>query len=380
MIYDAAVIPCEEYDPQEVRSALIAATDAVGGLGWVKPGMKIAVKCNLVSMMKPSAAATVHPVVATELCRLFTERGARVILGDSPGGPWNAPWVNSIYTGTGIREVESAGAELNADFSQETVSFPDGVRVKSFPFTGWLNKCDWVVDLCKLKTHALTGFTCAVKNFFGAIPGTRKPEFHYMNPQLEDFCNMLVDLNEYIKPRLTIVDAIMCMEGNGPTMGTPRHLGGIIAAGTPYSADLLGAYLIGIEPENAPTIKAAAARGLCPESVDKLNIFGDAEALRKPDFEKLPVREDIKFRERLPFINKFLSTAFGSGPRVNKDLCVGCGKCAEVCPRETVHVVKGKAKITAKNCIRCFCCQEFCPKGAISVHRPVLARLLGKKG
>ena len=51
--------------------------------------------------------------------------------------------------------------------------------MKRFPYTAWLQKADAVIDFAKLKTHGMAGMTCAVKNFFGAIPGTRKPEFHY---------------------------------------------------------------------------------------------------------------------------------------------------------------------------------------------------------
>ena len=49
-----------------------------------------------------------------------------------------------------------------------------------------------------------------------------KPEFHYKYPRAEDFANVLVDLYEYSKPRLCICDAVIGMEGNGPTQGSPR--------------------------------------------------------------------------------------------------------------------------------------------------------------
>lgn len=183
---------------------------------------------------------------------MLTERGAEVVVGDSPGGPFTAAWVGSIYTGTGMRAVEAAGAQLNSDYSTCEVSFPEGNTVKSFPYTAWLEKADAVIDFAKLKTHAMAGMTCAVKNFFGVIPGTRKPEFHYMHPKTADFCDMLCDLAAYVKPRLTLVDAVLCMEGNGPTQGKPRHMGALLAADTPFNADLVCAGLIGLDTKDAP--------------------------------------------------------------------------------------------------------------------------------
>ena len=83
----------------------------------------------------------------------------------------------------------------------------------------------------------MMGMTCAVKSFFGSIPGARKPEFHYSYPRAEDFANVLVDLYEYSKPRLCICDAVIGMEGNGPAMGTPREIGCLLAGRNGHMLD-----------------------------------------------------------------------------------------------------------------------------------------------
>lgn len=378
MNINVSIVPCPDYEPETVRAALESVLEPLGGLDWVTPGMKIAIKANLVARMKPEAGAVTHPMLVTELCRLLVERGAHVTVGDSPGGPFTAAWVGGIYSGTGMKAVETVGAVLNDDYSTSEVSFPQGHTAKSFPFTSWLSKADVVIDFAKLKTHAMAGITCAVKNFFGVIPGTRKPEFHYMFPKTSDFCNMLVDLNEYIKPRLTLVDAVTCMEGNGPTQGTPRHMGAIVAADTTYNADLFCAHLIGIPIKDAPTVAASIERGLCPDSWEKLAIAGDPTPFVMPDFEKLPGSPDITFKNKPAFVNAFIRRNFGSGPKVNAKKCVGCGKCFEVCPAGAITIKNKKAVINTRKCIRCFCCQEFCPKGVISVHRPLLARIVTK--
>ena len=104
-----ALVPCADYDPASVRRALTAAMEAAGGLDWVRPGMRIGVKLNLCAAKKPEAAATTHPVLAAELTRALTERGAEVVLGDSPGGPFVAPLIRRLYDTCGLRLCEEAG-------------------------------------------------------------------------------------------------------------------------------------------------------------------------------------------------------------------------------------------------------------------------------
>ena len=377
MSINVSITACGDYSPEHLDAALAAVLEPLGGLDWVQSGMTIAIKTNLVSRMSPESAAVTHPEAVAALTRMLVSRGAHVIVGDSPGGPYTAAWVHSVYHGAGIAAVERAGGELNEDFEIEEVRFPEGKTAKSFSYTSWLKKADAIIDFAKLKTHGMAGMTCAVKNFFGSIPGTRKPEMHYLYPNTPDFCSMLVDLALYNAPRLTIVDAVDCMEGNGPTQGEPRHMGAILSADTPFNADLVCAHLIGMEAADAPTVAESISRGLCPADWRDLAISGDPDEFALPDFKRLPVGGKIDFRTKIPIVSAFMRRGFGTGPKVDKAKCVGCGKCAEVCPAKAAHVVNGKAQIDAKKCIRCFCCQEFCPKGAVSVHRPLLARLLG---
>ena len=92
-MYEVAIAPCKEYSPAACRAALEAALDPIGGLDFVKPGMKIAIKANLVSFMKPEAAATTHPELLVQLVKLLSERGATAVIGDSPGGLYNSAYV-----------------------------------------------------------------------------------------------------------------------------------------------------------------------------------------------------------------------------------------------------------------------------------------------
>ena len=378
MSANVSIVPCGDYSPERVEAALREAIDAVGGLSWVEPGMTVAVKTNLIQRLAPETAAVTHPECLAALTRILRGLGARVVVGDSSGGPFTAAWIHAVYSGTGMEAVIKSGGELNEDFSTMEAVFPEGRTIKRFPYTAWLSRADAIIDFAKLKTHGMANMTCAVKNFFGSIPGTRKPEMHYLHQSLEDFCSQLVDLALYNAPRLTLVDAVECMEGNGPSHGTPRHMGALIAADTPFSADLLCAHLINLESSDVQTVAESIKRGLCPADWRELEIYGEPERFFIADFEHVPRSRNINFSSQSPWLRAFLRRGFGTGPRVNRSMCVGGGKCAEVCPAKAARVVKNKAKIDEKLCIRCFCCQEFCPRGAITVHRPLLARIVGK--
>ena len=257
------------------------------------------------------------------------------------------------------------------------------MQARSFTETAYLRNADAIIDVCKLKTHGMMGMTNAVKNFFGIIPGTMKPEYHYKYPKIEDFANMIVDLCEYCKPRLCICDAVVGMEGNGPTQGSARPIGCLLAAESPHALDLVACGLIGLRPDEVPTLTAAIRRGLCPESREALRVYGDADALAVADFQTVPSQASVFFRNGgkgpvAKLVDSFLFHLLTPYPKLHAKACVGCRKCANICPAKAITMQRGKPRIDRKACIHCFCCQEFCPKGAMQVGRNALMRILEK--
>ena len=362
---------CSDYDLTRCRQALEQILD----LSWVEQGMTIGIKANLVHAAKPDAAATTHPALLQALTELLHSRGAQVIIGDSPGGIYNEAALSRVYRLCGL---EQTGAQLNHDFSVRQASFPEGHVLHDFTCTAWLDRCDAIINFSKLKAHGMMAMTAAVKNFFGTIPGTMKPEYHYRFPDPMDFAHMLVDLQEFYKPRLHIVDAVMCMEGNGPTAGTPRHMGLVLAGENPYALDQVCARLIGLQPSQVLTQQAAMARNLVPDAP-----FPEALLPYCLQDFLLPPAKSTLFKNILPGkAGQLLGNAIGNilspRPTLKKGQCIGCGKCESLCPAKAIVIRKGEAKIHRSSCIRCFCCQEFCPKGALEAKRPALASIIGK--
>jgi uncharacterized protein (DUF362 family)/Pyruvate/2-oxoacid:ferredoxin oxidoreductase delta subunit len=375
--YDVAVVRCKTYNVEAVKPALEEALNAVNGLDFVMPGMKIIIKPNLVSFKKPDAAATTHPALLEALVEMLLARGADVTIGDSPGGPHSLPLLNRVYAATGMDRLEKLGAKLNRNMNEKTVDFPEGKVLKNFTYTEYLDEADAIIDFCKLKSHGMLGMSAAVKNLFGTIPGLKKPEVHYKFQNDAEFADMLVDLNEYFKPRLAICDAVVGMEGNGPTAGTPRQIGAIIASKSTYYADVVGAELIGMNIDGLPTLQAAYERGFAPASSKNLRVYGDIRALTVDDFKAPPVR-GLSFMRKGNVLHFISKAALEHKPTLKKRFCVGCGKCARICPAKAIEMKNKKPHINREKCIRCFCCQEFCPRAAMVAHRPLAAKVLNK--
>lgn len=379
---EVSIVRCEEYELQGCTDALLQAMAPFGGFDWVKAGMKIVIKANLVEAMKPEKAATTHPVLLTALTKLLVERGARVVIGDSPGSLFNSTVLSHVYSVCGLKQAEEAGAELNQNFEQKSVFFPEAKVAKSFSYTSYLAGADAIISFCKLKSHGMMSMTAATKNLFGVIPGTMKPEYHFRFHDPMDFANMIIDLNEYFKPRLYLADAIMGMEGNGPTAGTPKKIGAVLAAENCHKLDLVCAKLIGVEPMAVPTLKAAYDRGLCPETADEVSVSG--EVFTVADFQLVPQNKSLQFENFLPgklgvVFGRIAKKALQASPKLKeKKACIGCERCARLCPAKAITMVEKKPRLNKKKCIRCFCCQEFCPKGALKVHRPIIARILNR--
>lgn len=380
-----SVVPCRDYSTEEVRKALGNLLEPLGGLSFIKKGMTAVIKTNLVTAMKPDTAAVTHPALLCCLAKMLTEAGAEVIIGDSPGGPFNSAYLNLVYSVSGVREAEKYGAKLNDDFGQKNAVFENAAVLKSFTYTSYLDKADVIIDFCKLKSHGMLALSAAAKNMFGVIPGIMKPEYHYRFPEHRDFANMIIDIDEYFKDKikLCIVDAVVAMEGNGPTQGTPKKIGALIASANPHAADLLCAKIIGAEPEELPLVFAAQKRGLIPESADELEIYGDYRPFVQTDFKVITSVNSIGFTGQgknhfLNFISSLAGRILKSEPRLNKKECVGCNVCGKICPAKAIKITDGKAVIDRSKCIRCFCCQEFCPKGAMKVHRNIFGKIASK--
>lgn len=371
-----ALVKCDDYDSAHVDAALERALVLTGGMADViKPGMRVLVKCNLVMRKSPDAAATTHPEVVRAVCAAVRALGALPIIGDSPGGPLSAALLKSYYSGTGMADAaQRAGAELAIDTAQGLRDCPEGVELKRMDITHMVDSADAVISCSKLKTHGMTLMTGCVKNLFGCVPGMTKVEYHARFNQLSRFSNMLVDIERCVRPVMSVLDAVDGMEGEGPSGGTPRHIGALLVSRDAHALDCVAARLIGLEPKAVCTLARATERGLLdPENI---HIVGDSLAeLTVRDYVYPHAARDIKLYSTTPIIGRFINAVTMPHPAYDKSKCVKCGVCARSCPAKAI-VLAPYPKADLSKCIRCFCCQELCPQHAVEVKKSIMRHFI----
>jgi ferredoxin len=241
-----------------------------------------------------------------------------------------------------------------------------------------------VINLPKLKTHSLMIMTGAVKNCFGAVPGRIKPGYHAKLPDRVHFARMLLDLAACLKPGLTIMDAVVGMEGDGPGNGDPRPVGLLLGAENPLAMDVVVGEIMGLAPEDNPLLVEAETQGRTPTRLDEIELVGiEREQLRIPDFKLPSTHSPLSGLQQTGWWQRLVSPLIKSGltlePRVIEEACVACQDCVRICPEGVIEIEQAEhpyAWIDKEGCIRCYCCHETCPEDAIALHKSLLYRLV----
>lgn len=372
-----ALVACDNYNDEEVYSAVSKGLDLLGGLSrFLKPGEKIVLKPNVLIGASPERCVCTHPAVLRAVGKILLEAGASVTCGDSPA--FGGAKINMRIAGL-KRVADELGIGL-ADFARgRTVAHKQALLNKRFVIANGVLEADGLVSLPKLKTHGLTRMTGAVKNTFGCVPGFSKGQHHARTPDPYAFATMLVDLNTLVRPRLFIMDAVMAMEGNGPRSGHPRKLGVLLFSSDPIALDAVACKIIALDPALVPTSAPGEKAGLGTYHDENIEIVGenvedhicrDFDVVRKPPVPAAGGR-----------FGRFIKNRTAPRPVIDIALCTLCGTCIRHCPvnPKAVDWMDGnESRPPVHNynrCIRCFCCQEMCPEGAISVKEPLLGKI-----
>lgn len=374
------VYKCTDYKDAKIRFYLKQIIDN-SFPGEVFKNKTVFIKPNLLTRRNPDQAVTTHPVLVKEVSLYFKEKGAKVIIGDSPGGPNSMSWLKSVYKATGmIWAAKESGAELNYDLTPCKQSINIKNSNKELQVLKAVVDSDYLINMPKCKTHGLTVFTGGPKNLYGCIPGLIKAKYHLELAELENFCGLIITLNELLKPNLTIMDAIIGMEGEGPSSGIPKYLGYIIGSKNPYLVDITAAKMIGLDPLEIPVLKIAHERGIFSLTDD--SVVHVSHTIKEVVHFKIPLATKYadfsdRFAKRVPSnllgrIYKWLKPVLV----FSEEKCTSCKICIESCPASALKMYNKKPKVNIKKCIYCYCCQELCPKSAVSVKKPLLARLL----
>ncbi|HEX5443459.1 MAG TPA: DUF362 domain-containing protein, partial [Pirellulales bacterium] len=223
-------------------------------------GRKVLLKPNLVEPDRAAPHMTTHPAMVVAAAEVFRRWGAEVAVGEAPGH----------VRDTEMALIESGLAEalFNADLEfhdlnyQQVAWAPNGggqAPLAGFYFPQAIIEADLIVSMAKLKTHHWVGMTASLKNMYGALPGIKygwpKNVLHHAGiPQT------VYDINASLGKTIAIVDGILCMEGDGPIMGSPKPLGLVAIGANPTAVDATLARVMGLDPARISYLQLAAGR------------------------------------------------------------------------------------------------------------------------
>lgn len=356
------------YQREALVSSLAEMVDAAGG--WPEaavPGARVLLKVNMLSAKSPDRAITTHPEVVAAAGLLLMSRGCRVFVGDSPGGAVKGVeryWKNCGYlnlsreTGIGLVNFESAGSRKVSVRGREY-----------FVSRAVLDRFDVRINMCKFKTHSYCRITNALKNSFGIVPGLGKAMLHMKSPRPRDLAENIVDLYEAARFDFHISDAILSMDGRGPsTDGRPRHDGVLALSRDGVCLDAVMCSMAGLPPLQLDTTRIALKRGLGTDP-ERIRVRGDHT------FRDFDIPGESWLNRIPPLLGSVARALVRVAPRSN-DRCTGCGFCAKSCPVDAIDMRRGRAVMAKGKCILCLCCHELCPENAVEIR----SLLLGRRG
>lgn len=378
-----SIARCASYSQEEVAEALRAALEPLGGMrAFVSPGQRVFLKPNLLMKAVPERAVTTHPSLVRAVIREVKACGAaEVLVGDSPGGRNTPGSIAKVWKAAGLADVcrEEDARLVLLDNDVVRVPNPDSSLYASFNLGREVVDADVLIDLPKLKTHGFQQFTGAVKNLFGCVPGLEKAQFHLKVPDRYDFGRMLVDLMLACKPALAIMDGVVGMEGEGPGGGDPVELGLLLASADLVAMDVVASAIVGFDPMDVYTNRAAQDRGLGPRTADEVEVVGLQWRDARPASFKKPARDVIS--RALPVgMARRVRKLTTSRPVLERPAkCTGCATCRANCPVGAIEMREGRPSFNYETCIRCYCCQELCPPQCIGLKQPLLLRVLSRE-
>jgi uncharacterized protein (DUF362 family) len=293
---------CGDYSQPKVAEAIATQFRLLGGLEkFASRGDSVLLKPNFIAPKPRRNATQTDPAIILETAKLLKDLGARPFVGDSPA--WG-----DVFVCAKALKLEEPLKRLSVPIKQ--LDKPKwcrlGVKGAKVGISSVALDADVIINLPKFKTHQQLVATFAMKNMFGCVSGKRKALWHFRKGgNVEDFCELLIDIYALLNPVVTIIDAVIAMDGPGPINGRARPLGWLIGGTDPFACEVICCKLVNIKLQELPMIRAARRMHFnCPD-VDGITVLGD----------DLP--QDVCTDFQLP---ELIALRF-SLPRVCKSIC-----------------------------------------------------------
>jgi uncharacterized protein (DUF362 family)/Pyruvate/2-oxoacid:ferredoxin oxidoreductase delta subunit len=368
-----SIIKCNSYN--NVEPAIKEAIKKLGGTDkFFKSGQRVLIKPNILSAKLPEKAVTTHPEVIRAIIRIVKSAGAIPAVGESPGGVVGG--ADRFWDKSGIKKVcQEEKCEMLFFETTGTICIPSknpkNKIVKSLEIAKPCIDYDCVISVPKFKTHNLVFLTGAVKNLYGCIPGLRKSMYHKLAPHPEELSEILVDILAIVKPKLSIMDAVVGMEGEGPASGKLRDIGLIMASDDAVAMDTVMSELAGFDPKKIYYLNSADELGLGCSKIEKINIVG--ENLNEVKLKNFKVPSNFYLYLIPKQFAKFLGNFISAIPVMSKKKCTKCMTCIKACPVKAIEL-KVIPIVDKTKCILCLCCNELCPEDAVKIKYSLFIR------
>jgi uncharacterized protein (DUF362 family) len=271
-----------------------AIRDMMERMGWrdiINPDSCIFIKLNLSSIEDHSLkASNTDQQIIECLCELLKSRTSRITLVESDGMRYTA---EQAFEKNGTYQLaEKLGVRV-LNLSTEKQLYARNPLLEEFGLPEiFFVKTSVLITLPVLKTHALTAFSGALKNQWGCVPRYDRILLH------KNLDELIPIVNALLKPAFGIMDGIWGMEGRGPTSGTPRYAGVLLASRHLASLDATAMRLIGLDPYESAHVVRAADQGLGAISETEIDIDGNFEN-HKTRFEPATLDWAVKLMNAL---------------------------------------------------------------------------------
>ncbi|MGZ9265430.1 MAG: DUF362 domain-containing protein [Candidatus Deferrimicrobiaceae bacterium] len=243
------------------------AVDALGGIRtFISRGDVVVLKPNIGWDRTPEQAANTDPGVVIAVAELCLSAGAKEVrVFDRT---CNEP--RRCYASSGIQQaVETyarkhhAGDSLRVyhveDRKFQRTEIPGAILLRQWDLYRDALEADKIINVPVAKHHSLATITLGLKNMMGVMGGNRG-QIHFRLPEC------LVDLNQRIRTRLTVIDATRILLRNGPSGGNledVRNVGKIFASGDIVAADVVAAQaLFGLKGGEVAHIRMSGEAGI----------------------------------------------------------------------------------------------------------------------
>lgn len=269
-------------DVAKIKDAVKKAVElAVGSVDKiVKEGQTVLIKPNLAFQAPAESHAVVDPRVIEAVVAYFKEysKAKEVWIGDNPSLGKHVGRAKPAFAESGMEEAAKRGNVDKVIYFDETdvveIDIP-GAKVfkKAAVFKPFMD-ADVVINLAKMKVHLAGTVTLGLKNWNGIIPNVH-PDAQQQGAHRVELGQKMADLYRIRKADLTLYDAIIGMEGQGPHAGTPIEMNLILAAEDTVAGDAVNAAIMGYDPIEIPAIRCAGTDGLGERELDKIEVVGE---------------------------------------------------------------------------------------------------------